>query len=188
MNLFKKRNTSTKELIGIEQMTDFSIKTKQDQLVFFSIKPINLSVLSDSNIALKVKALMNLLQGFAEVEMLCMNSKESFDQNKAYFVERIKKEYNPAIRNLLEQDSHSLDELQVSMATAREFFMVMRFPRGKSGDLQQEITKIEQSLNDGGFVAKRADKEDLKRILSVYFEQNITSEQYEDFDGERWTI
>ena len=33
---------------------------------------------------------------------------------------------------------------------------------------------------------RRADGEDIKRILAVYFEQNVTTEHFEDFDGERW--
>ena len=26
----------------------------------------------------------------------------------------------------------------------------------------------------------------IKRILAVYFAQNVTTEHFEDFDGERW--
>ena len=28
----------------------------------------------------------------------------------------------------------------------------------------------------------------LKRMLGVYFEQNVTTEKFEDFDGDRWVI
>lgn len=31
-------------------------------------------------------------------------------------------------------------------------------------------------------------REDIKRILAVYYEQNVTTEKFEDFDGERWII
>ena len=31
---------------------------------------------------------------------------------------------------------------------------------------------------------ERADREDIKRILAVYYEQNVTTERFEDFDGE----
>ena len=50
------------------------------------------------------------------------------------------------------------------------------------------LSRIEKSLNEQGFSVKRADKEDIKRILAVYFEQNVTTEKFEDFDGERWVI
>ena len=35
---------------------------------------------------------------------------------------------------------------------------------------------------------KRAEKEDIKRILAVYYEQKVITEKFEDFDGERWII
>jgi hypothetical protein len=43
-------------------------------------------------------------------------------------------------------------------------------------------------LVEQGFTSKRADEEDMKRILAVYFEQNVTTEKFEEFDGERWII
>lgn len=30
--------------------------------------------------------------------------------------------------------------------------------------------------------------EDIKRILAVYYEQSVTTERFEDFDGERWIM
>jgi hypothetical protein len=50
------------------------------------------------------------------------------------------------------------------------------------------LGRIEKNLRDQGFSVKRSDKEDVKRILAVYFEQNVTTERFEDFDGERWII
>jgi len=43
-------------------------------------------------------------------------------------------------------------------------------------------------LEEQGFSVKRADREDIKRILAVYYEQNVTTERFEDFDGERWIM
>ena len=34
----------------------------------------------------------------------------------------------------------------------------------------------------------RATEQDLKKMLGVYFEQNVTTEKFEDFDGDRWVI
>ena len=63
----------------------------------------------------------------------------------------------------------------------------------KRGDEKEKevfpyLSRIEKSLKEQGFSVKRADKEDIKRILAVYFEQNVTTEKFEDFDGERWVI
>ena len=50
------------------------------------------------------------------------------------------------------------------------------------------LDRIKKSLKEQGFSASRADSEDIKRIMAVYYEQNVTSEKFEDFDGERWII
>jgi len=50
------------------------------------------------------------------------------------------------------------------------------------------LSRIEKSLKDQGFTARRADNADIKRLLGVYYEQNVTTEKFEDYDGERWVI
>ena len=50
------------------------------------------------------------------------------------------------------------------------------------------LTSIEQSSNYIGFPPRRASEQDLKRMLGVYFEQNVTTEKFEDHDGDRWVI
>ena len=50
------------------------------------------------------------------------------------------------------------------------------------------LSRIEQSINDNGFTTRRAAEQDLKRMLGVYFEQNVTTEKFEDYDGDRWMI
>ena len=50
------------------------------------------------------------------------------------------------------------------------------------------LSRIEQNINDNGFTTRRATEQDLKKMLGVYFEQNVTTEKFEDFDGDRWVI
>jgi hypothetical protein len=121
------------------------------------IRPTNLPVLSDSSVGARVYALMNVLKGVAEIEMLCLNSRENFEENKSFLRKRAEEERNLVIRRLLERDQNFLD-------------------------------RIEKSLKEQGFSASRAGSEDIKRIMAVYYEQNVTSERFEDFDGERWII
>ena len=45
---------------------------------------------------------------------------------------------------------------------------------------------IETKFRDNGFTTRRAGKEDLKRLLAIYFEQNTTTERFEDYDGQRF--
>ncbi len=101
---------------------------------------------------------------------------------------RIEQEENPVVRKLLEKDLTHLDRIQVQMATAREFLIVIRLKDEKETEVFPYLARIEKSLMEQGFSVKRADKEDIKRLLAVYYEQNVTTEKFEDFDGERWII
>ncbi len=192
MNRKKKQETrkkvSTRQLMGIDDITGHSLVTPHGELVFFMIKPTNISVLSDSSIGARIYALMNVLKGISDIEILCLNSRENFEDNKGYLKARMDTEQNPVIRKLLAQDMISLDRMQVQMATAREFLIIIRLRGEKEKDVQPYLSRIEKSLKDQGFTARRAGETDIKRLLGVYYEQNVTTELYEDYDGERWTI
>jgi len=184
----EKQKESTRELIGIDEITDYSLKTPYGELIYFIIHPTNISVLSEESITARIYALMTVLKGIAEIEMLCLNSKENFDDNKQYLKRRIEMEQNHVIRNLLKQDSTNLDRMQVQMATAREFLIIIRLKDEKESNIFSYLSRIEKSLKDQGFAARRADNQDIKRLLGVYYEQNVTTEKYEDYDGERWIV
>ena len=171
---------STRQLMGIEEIKDYCIATRMGNLVFFIIKPTNISVLPD--------ALLNVVKGQAEIEMLALNSKESFERNKDFYRERLSQEELPAVRRLLEQDSKHLDRIQVLMASSREFYIIIHLRGEQESDVFSYLSRIEQNINDNGFTTRRATEQDLKKMLGVYFEQNVTTEKFEDFDGERWVI
>ena len=174
--------------MGIEGITGHSLVTPHGELVFFMIKPTNISVLSESSVGARIYALMNVLKGIAEIEMLCLNSRENFEDNKSHLKARMDAEQNPVIRKLLMQDQTALDRMQVQMATAREFLIIIRLRNEKESDVQPYLSRIEKSLKDQGFTVRKAAESDIKRLLGVYYEQNVTTEKYEDFDGERWVI
>ena len=183
------KKTSTRQLMGIKAITEYSLETDQHgALVYFIVQPTNLSVLSESSIGDRIYALMNVLKGVAEIEMLALNSRESFEDNKNFLQKRIQEEENPAVRKLLERDRKHLDQIQVQMATAREFLILIRILEEKQADIFPYLSRIERSLKEQNFSVKRADKEDIKRILAVYYEQNVTTEKFEDMDGERWIL
>lgn len=184
-----KQKLSTRQLINTKAITDYSLLTYgHDELVYFIIKPTNISVLSEASIAARIYALMTVLKGMAEIEMLCLNSRENFEDNKRFLRNRIEQEDNSTVRKLLEADLTFLDRIQVQMATAREFLIVIRLRDEKTNEVFPYLNRIEKTLREQGFSVKRAEKEDIKRILAVYFEQNVTTEKFEDFDGERWVI
>ena len=184
-----KQRLSTRQLMNTRRITEYSLETYDgDELVYFMIRPTNLSVLSESSVGARVYALMNVLKGVAEIEMLCLNSRENFEENKGFLRRRAEEERNPVIRQLLERDQNFLDRIQIQMATAREFLILIRLRNQKGKDVFSYLDRIEKSLKEQGFDSRRADEEDIKRILAVYYEQNVTSEKFEDFDGARWII
>jgi len=183
-----KERESTRQFMGINGIKDYCLRTTHGELVFFHIKPTNLSTLSEASISARIYAFMTVLKGLAEIEMLCLNSRENFEDNKRNIRARMEKEDNPAIRKLLEQDLTHLDRIQVQMATSRIFLIIIRLKDEKESEVFPYLSRIEKSLTDQGFTVKRADETDIKQLLAVYFEQNVTSERFEDFDGERWII
>lgn len=185
----KKREQSTRELMGIRELTDYSIRThRNEELVFFLIQPSNLSVLSEESLSARIYGLMTVLKGITEIEMMCLNSRENFEDNKRYLKKRAEEEENPVVRKLLELDAGHLDRMQVQMATAREFLLILRLGKQKEHETFAYLNRIEKMLVEQGFKAARAEEEDIRRILAVYFEQNVTTEKFEEFDGERWVI
>lgn len=193
MNKTEKKNAKqkqvTRQLINTKAVTDYSLATNRcDELVYFIIKPTNISVLSEESVSARIYALMTVLKGIAELEFLCLNSRENFEDNKQFLRARLEQENHPAVRRLLEQDLSQLDRMQVQMATSREFLVVIRLRNEKQSEVFSYLNRIEKNLREQGFSTKRASKEDIKRILAIYFEQNVTTEKFEDYDGERWII
>ena len=71
-----KQKASTRQLIGAMAITDYSLVTyKEGELVYFIVKPSNISVLSEASVGARIYALMTVLKGVAEIEMLCLNSR-----------------------------------------------------------------------------------------------------------------
>ena len=183
-----KERESTRQMMGIGGIRDYCLQTVHGELVFFHIKPTNLSTLSEASVSARIYALVTVLKGLAEIEMLCLNSRENFEDNKRHIRARMEKEDNPAVRKLLEQDQNHLDRIQVQMATSREFLIIIRLKDEKESEVFPYLSRIEKNLKDQGFIVKRADETAIKRLIGVYFEQNVTTERFEDFDGERWII
>lgn len=187
----KKKNNpqqSIRQLMGITEITEYSLKTASSETVFFSIKPCNISILSEESLSGKIYSLMSVLKGVSEIEFLCLNSRESFESNKNFLRSRIAKEENPAVRSLLEQDIQYLDHIQAQTATAREFLLVVRIRGLKDKEIFSHLNRIEKILTENGFTVRRYAREDIKTLLAVYYEQNVTTELFENIDGERWLI
>lgn len=185
----KKKMESTRELMETKEVTDYSLRTyRNEEMVYFLIQPSNISVLSEESLSARIYGLMTVLKGITEIEMMCLNSRENFEDNKRYLKKRMEEETNPVVRKLLERDANHLDRMQVQMATAREFLLIVRIKNQKENEIFSYLNRIEKMLVEQGFSVKQAGEEDIRRILAVYFEQNVTTEKFEEFDGERWII
>jgi len=184
----KREGPSTRDLMGISGLTEYSICTKLGDLVFFIVEPTNISVLPDASVSARIHALLNVLKGQVDIDMLALNSTESFESNKNFYRQRLESEEFPVIRKLLESDSNHLDRIQVLMASAREFYMVVRLRPTKESEVFTLLSNIEKNIKDNGFITRRAGEQDIKKLLGVYFEQNVTTDHYDSFDGERWFV
>ena len=173
----------------VERITEHSIITPQgEEIVLFLLQPTNVSVLSRESLRARVNALMHVLKGFVEVELLCLNSRESFEHNKRYLTGRMEQEESAPIRTLLDQDLRHLDEIQSRTATTREFMLIIRPRNIGEREMYPYLSRLEKMIREQGFTARRAGYEDIKRILAVYFSQDVISEGYDDFDGQRWLL
>ena len=84
------------------------------------------------------------------------------------------------------QDSNHLDRIQVLMASAREFYIMVRLRNEKEAEIFPYLSRIEKNIKDNGFITRRAGEQDLMKMLGVYYEQNVTTEHFDRYDGERW--
>ena len=179
-----RRHQSTRQLMGIDQLTEHGLKTAKGELVFYLISPDNLSVLSAEGVRGRVRALTELLRGVDAAELLALDSRESFQSNKLYYQERLEQEEEPAIREMLRRNMAHLDEIQSTTASAREFAIVHRI-EPKSSEDYSTLKQMEKRIRDCGFHVRMAGEQDVKRILAVYYQQDVTTEHFERIDGER---
>ena len=189
MSLFdrlrKKKTSSAQMLIGAEHIAERSIRTRDGQhIVYFLVEPVNLAVLSRSVIHQRITELMNTLKALETAELLCLGSREDFDENKRALKARLADEDCEPVRRLLEKDLAFLDRIQIQTASAREFAIALRFT--DEDEIAPQISRTEKLLKEQKFRARVAERDDLKRLFAVYFAQNLTQLVTDDYDGERW--
>ena len=142
--------------------------------------------MSDENIDVKVHHLMSLLSMIPELELICLDSCQCFDANKQNIIQRIEEEKNPEIRKILESDLEFLDSIQVEMSTARQFMFCLRISDKKEGQVFQQINRSSKLIAEHGFDVRQLKKEDIKRMLAIYFEVSMNGEEMECVEGEKY--
>ena len=179
-----KQRQSTRQLMGIRKLLPHGVAIPGGSLVFFLIHPDNLSVLSAEGIRQRVTALSNLFRAEEQVEVLGLDSRESFQQNQVYYQTRLEEETTPKIRELLQKDISYLDEIQTTSASSREFVLVLRMEEQAALD-EGGLRQKEKSLCDPGISVRLAEEQDVKRLLVSYYLHDADPESLEDVDGER---
>ena len=182
----KKKGRSVQDLIGIKTFTRYGLMTNKGELLFYLVAPTNISVLSRTNIEIKIRHLMMVLSAIPDLEITCTDSSECFDDNKAYLTDRLKAEQNPKVRKIIKKDIDFLDNIQMEMATARQFLFIARLKNQKDKQSFDSANRIEKVISEQGFEVRRMRKAEIKRFLALYFEASMNGEQMPDIDGEQF--
>ena len=95
MSLFRRR--STRDLLGIQEIRDHTIRTVHGERSYFILTPTNISVLSREGVAGRVQSLMEVLKSLDRAELICMDGSESFAENRDFLRRRYEAEPEPAI-------------------------------------------------------------------------------------------
>ena len=179
----KKKGRSVQDLIGIRTFTKYGLATNKGELLFYLVSPTNISVLSHTNIEIKIRHLMMVLSAIPDIEITCTDSSECFDDNKSYLNDRLSEEQNPKVRKIIKKDIDFLDHIQMEMATARQFLFIARLKDRKDKQTFETANRIEKTISEQGFEVRRMKKADIKRFLALYFESSMNGESMPDTDG-----
>ena len=187
----KKKNKKTKgmslqTLLGIKSFTQYGLSTYKGELLFYHVVPTNISVLSSANIEIKIRHLMQVLSAVPNIELVCTDSSECFDDNKEYLKRRLDEENNIKVKKIISSDVEFLDQIQLEMATARQFLFIARFKNLKPAQVFQHANRIEKIISEQGFETHRMSKNEIKRFIALYFESSINGDMLPDVDGEQY--
>ncbi len=182
----KKRGRSVQELLGIQSFTRYGVLTDDGELILFEVQPINLAVLSEASAGIKIRHLQEVLSMHPELEIVCADSYECFDDNKVYLQNRHREECNAGVCKLLAKDKEMLDTMQTETASARQFMLVLRCRRKTKEKVFQEANRVQKTISERGFEVHRMSKTEIKRFLAVYLNAGLYGDQIPDVDGEQF--
>ena len=83
-----------------------------------------------------------------------------------------------------QQDIRHLEAIQSASASSREFLLVMRMEEKEAAD-ERGLRQLEKALCDHGVRVQLVEEQDVKRLLAVYYQHDVTTDYFEDVDGER---
>lgn len=179
----KRKGRSVQQLLGIQTFTKYGLLTDNGELLFYRVEPTNISVLSAANVEIKIRHLQMLLSAIPDLEIICTDSCECFDDNKSYLHRRAMEEENPNVRGLLLKDREMLTSMQAEMSNARQFVLVKRCKGMKPEQVFVAMNRVLKAVSEQGFEAQRMDKADIKRLIAIYFGASMDGDLMPDVDG-----
>ena len=182
----KRKGRSVQQLLGIQTFTKYGLLTDNGELLFYRVAPTNISVLSAANIEIKIRHLQMVLSAIPDIEIICTDSCECFDDNEAYLHRRAMEENNPDVRGLLLKDREMLTSMQAEMSTARQFVMVKRCRGMKPEQVFVAMNRVLKSVAEQGFEVQRMSKPDIKRLVAIYFGASMDGDLMPDNDGSQY--
>ena len=182
----KRKGRSVQQLLGIQTFSKYGLMTDNGELLFYRVAPTNISVLSAANIEIKIRHLQMVLSAIPDIEIICTDSCECFDDNKAYLYRRAMEENNPDVRGLLLKDREMLTSMQAEMSTARQFVMVKRCRGMKPEQVFVAMNRVLKSVAEQGFEVQRMSKPDIKRLVAIYFGASMDGDLMPDNDGSQY--
>ena len=179
----KRKGRSVQQLLGIQTFTKYGLLTDNGELLFYRVAPTNISVLSAANVEIKIRHLQMLLSAIPDLEIICTDSCECFDDNKSYLHRRAMEEENSNVRGLLLKDREMLTSMQAEMSNARQFVLVKRCKGMKPEQVFVAMNRVLKAVSEQGFEAQRMDKADIKRLIAIYFGASMDGDLMPDVDG-----
>ena len=179
----KRKGHSVQQLLGIQTFTKYGLLTGNGELLFYRVAPTNISVLSAANIEIKIRHLQMLLSAIPDLEIICTDSCECFDDNKTYLHRRAIEEANPEVQRLLLKDKEMLTSMQAEMSNARQFVLVKRCKGMKPEQVFVSMNRVLKSVSEQGYEAQLMDKADIKRLIAIYFGASMDGDLMPDVDG-----
>lgn len=186
----KKNDINVRKFLEIDAVKDNHILTvnKQEQY-FIKVTPFNISIMSEKAIEGIEENYSEILSAIPHAEIICLNGSQSYDDNKMYLKTLAESETSSVVREINKKDIEYLDNIKLSMATSRSFYIRINCNSSDSeAEKNKKINDALQIMREQGFEVELADKKELKKMLSIYLEQNVYDDNFPDYDGQQYGI
>ena len=186
----KKNEMNTRKFLEIEAIkSNYILTTTKQEQYYIKTTPFNISIMSTNKIANIEDDLSEILSAIPRAEIICINSTQSYDENKEYLNLLSKTEKSATIRDINQKDVEHLNTIKRSMATSRSFYIRVNCNSADSeSDKNKKIDEAMQILRSHNYEVVLAEKKELKKMLAIYLEQNVYTEDFPDYDGEQYGI